>query len=129
MCEWTDWYDVDDNNDGSDNETYENIEQHGHWICKKPNDIECKAKGYLGTELDDFMAMTGQKVHCDLSFGLMCHQKEQTRAPYKCYDYKIRVECCVPCEDTTTTTSTTTTTQPSSTTMFMFMFICLAQMF
>lgn len=60
----------------------------------------------------------GQKVECNVAYGLICKNDEQDVTMWPlCYNYEIRVNCCewqeIPCGHTTTPTipSTSTTTQ------------------
>nr|XP_046208035.1 mucin-2-like [Oncorhynchus gorbuscha] len=119
-CEWSEWYDEDDDKDKSDWEMYWNITQSGKEVCADPQDIECVATDYPNTSLEDYVASTGQVVECDVDFGLICEENKQTQRPFKCFNYKIRVLCCVECLSTTspkpTTTLTTTAPSPPTTT-------------
>ncbi|XP_045063576.1 mucin-2-like [Coregonus clupeaformis] len=114
-CEWSEWYDEDDDKDKSDWETYWNITQSGKQVCEDPQDIECVATDYPNTSLEDFVAETGQVVECNVDFGLICEQNKQTQRPFKCKNYKIRVLCCVICISTTKPPTTTPTTTEIST--------------
>ncbi|XP_029607914.1 mucin-2 [Salmo trutta] len=115
-CEWSEWYDEDDDKDKSDWETYWNITQSGKEVCEDPQDIECVATDYPDMSLEDFVASTGQVVECDVDFGLICEENKQTQRPFKCKNYKIRVLCCVECLSTTSPKPTTTATPPPTTT-------------
>uniref|UniRef100_UPI003AAB67E3 mucin-2-like n=1 Tax=Centroberyx gerrardi TaxID=166262 RepID=UPI003AAB67E3 len=117
ICEWSEWYDVHDpKKDQSDWETYENITNSGKQVCENPRDIECRATDYPDMDLDDFVSGTNQVVTCDVTYGLICRKEDQLRPPRKCFNYKIRVECCI-CEPSTPTTigTTTTSTAPPTT--------------
>lgn len=57
----------------------------------------------------------GQKVECDVKYGLICKNDEQDVTMWQlCYNYEIRVNCCewqeIPCESGFTTIPTSTTT-------------------
>uniref|UniRef100_A0A8C5A0M9 VWFD domain-containing protein n=1 Tax=Gadus morhua TaxID=8049 RepID=A0A8C5A0M9_GADMO len=116
-CEWTQWFDVDSSTDGSDWETYENITNSGEKICQKPRNISCRSTKAPDKSFDDFVKETGQVVSCDINYGLICKKKDQVSRPYKCFNYQIKVVCCVSSttEPTTTPTTTSTTTAPPST--------------
>ncbi|XP_027019633.2 mucin-2-like isoform X1 [Tachysurus fulvidraco] len=115
ICEWTTWINVYDPVTGGwdDLETYENIKNSEHKICKQPEDIECRNVQNPDMSLEDFVQSTGQVVQCNVSFGLVCEKRQQTVRPYKCFDYEIRVLCCGECG--TTTSPGTVTTTPSTT--------------
>ncbi|XP_070763114.1 mucin-2-like, partial [Enoplosus armatus] len=124
-CKWSEWYDVDKpKKDGSDRETYKNIRNSGKQVCQNPSNIECGSTEDIRNNFSDFVSETGQVVTCDVKNGLMCEKKDQLRRPRKCFNYKIRVQCCevvyeaVSCPTTTPTTTTTesTTTTTESTT-------------
>ncbi|XP_068800860.1 mucin-2 [Struthio camelus] len=124
ICNWTKWYDVSKpEEDGGDYETYDAIRNEvGNEICEVPEEIECRAKHSPDTSLEEL----GQKVECNVTYGLICKNEEQSGIWTLCYNYEIRVSCCkwqeVPCGTTpspappatSTTTSTTivTTTTP-----------------
>ncbi|XP_056458828.1 mucin-2-like [Gadus chalcogrammus] len=115
-CEWTQWFDVDSSTDGSDWETYENITNSGEKICQKPRNITCRSTKAPDKSFDDFVKETGQVVSCDIDYGLICKKKDQDSRPYKCFNYQIKVDCCVPCTSPTTPQSTrSTTTEPTTT--------------
>ncbi|XP_053545247.1 mucin-2 [Bombina bombina] len=124
VCEWGQWFDVNKPGDGLDSgdyETYDEIKKHGHQICGTPEDIQCRAASAPDVSLDDL----GQKVHCNVSYGLICNNNEQMQSSslwQKCYNYEIQVKCCswqaCPSSTTSTTTTpkTTTSTIPTTTT-------------
>ncbi|GAB1292922.1 Mucin 5, subtype B, tracheobronchial [Apodemus speciosus] len=82
-------------------ETYENIRANGEEICEQPQDIMCMAQNYPGVSVDKLQ----QKVKCDLSFGLVCYNKDQGGTFPMCYNYLIKVLCCSVshCQGTATT--------------------------
>ncbi|GAB0190052.1 hypothetical protein GRJ2_001470500 [Grus japonensis] len=116
VCSWSEWFDVDFPSSGpsqGDFETYQHIRAAGKEICQHPKDIECQAD-YPDISIQDF----GQVVQCDVHFGLVCKNEDQTGKFKMCLNYKIRVLCCSPnynCPGSTTlpTTSLTTTTTTS----------------
>uniref|UniRef100_A0A8C3EH44 Mucin 2, oligomeric mucus/gel-forming n=1 Tax=Corvus moneduloides TaxID=1196302 RepID=A0A8C3EH44_CORMO len=125
ICDWTEWFDVSKPEEGGgDYETYDEIRNHGNKICTAPEQIECRAKDKPDVSLDDL----GQKVECNVTYGLICKNDEQDVTMWQlCYNYEIRVNCCewqeIPCGPTITPTvphtpasTTTKTTVPTTTT-------------
>ncbi|XP_058663636.1 mucin-5AC-like [Ammospiza caudacuta] len=125
VCTWSEWFDVDFPSSGpsqGDFETYQHIRAAGRQVCRQPKEIECRAEDYP----DVAIQQVGQVVQCDVHFGLVCKNEDQTGKFKMCLNYKIRVLCCtpnyncslptVPVITTSPTTSTTTTSIPSSTT-------------
>ncbi|XP_071344370.1 mucin-2-like [Trachinotus anak] len=116
LCEWSDWINndyPDPSKDGGDYETIDKITDPDLNVCSKPLEIECRATQYKGVPLKNL----GQKVTCNPTDGLVCHNKDQGISPF-CYDYEIRVKCCMNiCKSSTTVTSSPTTTKerPSTT--------------
>ncbi|XP_026580481.1 mucin-5AC-like, partial [Pseudonaja textilis] len=119
QCEWSQWYDISYPGNGPDDgdfETFKNITDKGHNICKTPKNVECQALQYPNTSLEEL----NQKLTCNTKEGLICYNKDQI--PQICYNYKIRIQCCkiifVPCQttpiSTITTTSLKTTKIPTS---------------
>ncbi|XP_077640544.1 mucin-5AC [Lonchura striata] len=125
ICNWSEWFDVDFPSSGpnqGDFETYQHIRAAGKRICRQPKQIECQAEDYP----DVAIQQVGQVVQCDVHFGLVCKNEDQTGKFKMCLNYKIRVLCCtpnyncsipIPVITTSPTTSTTTTTIPSTTTV------------
>ncbi|XP_049676656.1 mucin-2 isoform X2 [Accipiter gentilis] len=127
ICNWTQWFDVSKpEEDGGDYETYDAIrKEHGNKICEAPEDIECRAKDNPDMSLEEL----GQKVECNVTYGLICKNEEQDATMWQlCYNYEIRVNCCewseISCETTSTlsptptaTSTTTSTTVPITTTV------------
>lgn len=129
ICDWSEWFDVSNpEEDGGDYETYDAIRiEHGNKICAAPENIECRAKDSPDKTLEEL----GQKVECNVTYGLICKNEEQDASIWHlCYNYEIRVNCCewheIPCDTgpsstptassvTTGTTVPTTTTQQSTT--------------
>ncbi|XP_040183628.1 mucin-5AC-like isoform X10 [Rana temporaria] len=115
-CKWSEWIDGSHPELGMQNgdfDTYENIRAKGISICNHPQDIECRAEMFPNAPLSELE----QNVQCNVSFGLICWNKEQL--PPICHNYEIRVKCCsfVPCVPTTqsiTSTETPTTTTPTT---------------
>lgn len=117
ICNWTEWFDVSKpGEDGGDYETYDEIrKEHGDKICEAPEKIECRAKDKPDLSLEEI----GQKVECNVTYGLICKNEEQDLALWPlCYNYEIRVNCCKwhPCETTSTPSSTPTATSTTTST-------------
>ncbi|XP_053801835.1 mucin-5AC [Vidua chalybeata] len=125
VCTWSQWFDVDFPSSGpnqGDFETYQHIRAAGKRVCRQPKQIECQAEDYPEVPIQQ----VGQVVQCDVHFGLVCKNEDQTGKFKMCLNYKIRVLCCtpnyncsipIPVITTSPTTSTTTTSIPSSTTV------------
>ncbi|XP_077306343.1 mucin-2-like [Lithobates pipiens] len=118
VCQWTEWFDVNkpsDGLDGGDYETYEEIRKR-YTFCSMPKQIECRAVNAPDVSLEDLK----QNVHCNVSNGLICKNSDQPSNSLwqKCFNYKIRVNCCdydsYDCSTTTRTTTPTTTTETST---------------
>ncbi|NXI78772.1 MUC5B protein, partial [Rhipidura dahli] len=119
VCSWSEWFDVDFPSSGpnqGDFETYQHIRAAGKRVCRQPKQIECRAEDYPDVAIQE----VGQVVQCDVHFGLVCKNEDQTGKFKMCLNYKIRVYCCTPNYScvTPTTTSTPTST-PTSTTSTM----------
>ncbi|XP_015268438.1 PREDICTED: mucin-2 [Gekko japonicus] len=118
FCEWSEWIDVSYPRYGPENgdyETYDNIRAHGIEVCSNPLNISCRAVKYPGLSFQEL----GQKVKCDVSTGLVCHNKEQVPGPVMpadaCLNYEISIYCCsIICTTTPITTTTPSTTAPTS---------------
>uniref|UniRef100_A0A8D0G5L5 Mucin-5AC n=1 Tax=Sphenodon punctatus TaxID=8508 RepID=A0A8D0G5L5_SPHPU len=116
-CAWSSWLDAHEPSSAiqdGDLETYENIRAAGGEVCEKPRDIECRAEDYPNVPIDQ----VGQKVQCDLEFGFVCRNEEQSGKLRKCFNYQIRVLCCDDyshCPETTPATTTPTGTSSTST--------------
>ncbi|XP_054999821.1 mucin-5B [Sorex araneus] len=92
-CQWTEWFDTDypeSAEDGGDVETYDRIRSAGGDVCAQPQDIECQAENFPDQAPEEL----GQRVHCDVSFGLECRNQEQPGLFKMCYNYRVRVLCC-----------------------------------
>uniref|UniRef100_M3Y4X2 Mucin 5AC, oligomeric mucus/gel-forming n=1 Tax=Mustela putorius furo TaxID=9669 RepID=M3Y4X2_MUSPF len=117
FCLWSDWYDSgppEPGMAGGDFETFVNLRQKGYEVCLAPVSVECRARRLPDTPL----LQLGQKVECDVAWGLTCFNSEQS--PPLCHDYELRVLCCsyLPCGSSpgATTTALGTTTSPGATT-------------
>ncbi|XP_019712599.1 mucin-5AC-like [Hippocampus comes] len=121
VCHWSDWINnhyPDPTLSGGDYESIANITDPSLNDCNQPLEIECRAKSFPDVPLDQL----SQKVICNPTDGLKCHNKDQGIPPI-CYDYEIRVKCCfnhcvTPTKATTTkaTTNAGTTEKPTPTT-------------
>uniref|UniRef100_A0A8B9FLX0 Mucin 2, oligomeric mucus/gel-forming n=2 Tax=Amazona TaxID=12929 RepID=A0A8B9FLX0_9PSIT len=119
ICNWTEWFDVSKpEEDGGDYETYDAIRnQYGNKICEAPENIECRAKDNPDVSLEEL----GQKVECNVTYGLICKNEEQDATIWQlCYNYEIRVNCCewheISCEITSTRRPTQTATATTAST-------------
>ncbi|XP_040264823.1 mucin-2-like [Bufo bufo] len=115
-CKWSQWFDVSYPKyepNGGDFETYENIIAGGLEVCKRPENISCRATKFPDMTLDQ----VGQTLTCDVSTGLICYNKDQTGFMPVCYNYEISVYCCRPLPEDckSATTKTTTATTPTTT--------------
>nr|XP_048710200.1 LOW QUALITY PROTEIN: mucin-5AC [Caretta caretta] len=116
-CTWSKWFDVDFPSSGpkeGDIETYNNIRAAGEKICRKPENIECRAEHYPDISIDQI----GQVVQCDVNFGLVCKNEDQIGKFKMCFNYEVRVFCCEEnpnCPTTTRSIATTTTRTPTTT--------------
>uniref|UniRef100_A0ABM5F8M9 LOW QUALITY PROTEIN: uncharacterized protein n=1 Tax=Pogona vitticeps TaxID=103695 RepID=A0ABM5F8M9_9SAUR len=118
-CQWTEWFDTyypsSDLDDG-DIETLEQIRSEGGQVCKKPQDIECRAEEYPDVNL----TLLGQEIQCNRNDGLRCLNADQPGNLKRCLNYQVRFECCKSsnCSQETSTpgpTTTTTTAAPGTT--------------
>ncbi|KAM9555940.1 mucin-5AC-like [Guaruba guarouba] len=121
VCSWSEWFDVDFPSSGpnqGDFETYQRIRAAGKEVCQRPRDIECRAEDYPEVSIQQ----VGQVVQCDVHFGLVCKNEDQTGKSKMCLNYRIRVLCCTPNYNcprstsfpTTSPTSLITRTSPTS---------------
>ncbi|XP_049569370.1 mucin-2 [Orcinus orca] len=107
-CSWSDWINDDHpriGSDGGDRETFNHV-------CRAPKDIECRVAIQPHLRWEEL----GQEAQCNVSFGFICKNEDQFgKGPFEvCYDYEIRVYCCLvtdECPGTPTPTPTTTTTE------------------
>ncbi|XP_060232256.1 mucin-5B [Meriones unguiculatus] len=117
QCRWTRWIDTNyptSDIEGGDIETYESIRAAGIHVCEHPQAIKCVAQNFPEMSLD----ILGQEVNCDVSFGLVCHNRDQKGDFPMCYNYMISVLCCTAshCQGPTTTGPTPTPGTATSTT-------------
>ncbi|XP_056382864.1 mucin-5AC-like [Hyla sarda] len=117
-CHWTSWHDNNAPNpkgDGGDTEKAQDITDKGLEICSKhevKNNIECEGMDKTGAAV----AENKQTFACDMENGLSCLNKNQKKKE-KCYNYRIRFECCAEyCEKVETTTLATTSSTTETTT-------------
>ncbi|XP_073745914.1 mucin-5B [Callorhinus ursinus] len=113
-CTWTDWFDEDypiPGLDGGDFETFSVFRSAGHDFCQRPRDIQCRSEKAPDVRLEDL----GQVVRCDVSFGLVCRNREQPGPLPYCHNYHVRVLCCEDAGHCTSTTATGATTPSPAT--------------
>nr|XP_061825632.1 mucin-2 [Nerophis lumbriciformis] len=97
--------------DGGEYESIGNMTDPNLSECEQPLQIECRAKRYPDLSLDEL----DQKVTCNTTDGLICHNKDQGITPI-CYDYEIQLKCCNNECVTPTKVTTTSATTPVMTT-------------
>ncbi|XP_064145005.1 mucin-5B [Loxodonta africana] len=120
-CTWTDWFDESypiPGPSGGDFETYNNLRAAGITFCERPVDIQCRSE----LQPDKPLGALDQVVQCNVTFGLVCRNREQHMTPRYCHNYHIRMLCCEDrghCLSTPATTGTTRTSihQDHSTTL------------
>ncbi|KAG8522065.1 Mucin-2, partial [Galemys pyrenaicus] len=111
-CFWSEWI----------NDHHPTADGTGDWetftgACEAPEHIECRSATEPHLSWDEL----GQKAQCDLSAGFSCKNEDQFENGLfgLCYDYEIRVNCCLPMDHcptpgpTSTPSPTTTPTTPS----------------
>ncbi|XP_034500749.1 mucin-5B [Ailuropoda melanoleuca] len=92
-CTWTDWFDEGypvPGLDGGDFETFSVFRSAGYNFCQHPQDIQCRSEKAPDARLEDL----GQVVQCNVSFGLVCRNREQPGPLHYCHNYHVRVLCC-----------------------------------
>ncbi|VFV33956.1 mucin-5b precursor [Lynx pardinus] len=105
-CAWTDWFDEDypiPGPDGGDFETFAVWRLAGHVFCDRPRDIECRSEKVPDAPLEE----VGQVVQCNVSFGLVCRNREQPGPLPYCHNFHARLLCCEDYSHCTTTPATT----------------------
>ncbi|XP_062405927.1 mucin-5AC [Sardina pilchardus] len=113
-CQWSDWIDRSGPSPGPNGGDTESVSQlinsgHGCTQSKIISDVECRAKRYPTLSLSKL----GQEVICNPSVGLLCLNKNQANKQ-ECFNYEIRVSCCLPCEPVIIPTTQSSTTAPST---------------
>ncbi|KAK2497827.1 hypothetical protein MC885_019273 [Smutsia gigantea] len=111
-CMWTDWFDEDyptPGPNGGDFETFAVFRSAGHVFCEHPQDIECRSERAPQMALED----VGQVVQCNLSFGLVCRNREQPGPVRYCHNFHVRLLCCDNYSHCTSTPGTTEGPFPS----------------
>ncbi|XP_058637797.1 mucin-5AC-like isoform X2 [Onychostoma macrolepis] len=114
ICNWSEWINFGGPTtgpDGGEIVPIKKITETYHIICSAPKDVECRAKHYPGVPLSQL----GQVVKCNVKDGLICLNKNQS-LEQQCFDYEIRVFCCVG-KNSSNTTHCPTTTMVSAATM------------
>ncbi|XP_072194931.1 mucin-5AC [Excalfactoria chinensis] len=104
VCQWSEWYDgssLTPGFDGGDFETFSDLRAKGYEVCRDPKAVQCRAEKFPNIPLKDL----GQRVECNTRAGLICYNKDQIST--MCYNYEIRILCCVfvPCSSTPSTTT------------------------
>ncbi|XP_041522468.1 mucin-5AC [Microtus oregoni] len=92
-CSWSPWMDASRPGrgiDGGDFDTLENLRAHGYQICQVPREVDCRAEATPEVPLHAL----GQRVECNTTAGLTCHNKDQVSG--LCDNYQIRILCCTP---------------------------------
>ncbi|XP_045342332.1 mucin-5B [Leopardus geoffroyi] len=105
-CAWTDWFDEDypiPGPDGGDFETFAVWRLAGHVFCDRPRDIECRSEKVPDAPLEE----VGQVVQCNVSFGLVCRNREQPGPLPYCHNFHARLLCCEDYSHCATTPATT----------------------
>ncbi|XP_053545245.1 mucin-5AC-like [Bombina bombina] len=112
-CKWSEWYDVDKPEMGNgDYETLDNIRAKGYDICRKPANVQCRAKEFPDESIEDLK----DEITCNKKDGLICLNSKNSPI---CHNFEIRIECCKYRECGTTskepsTPGSTKTLPPSS---------------
>lgn len=112
-CAWTDWFDADYPNPGprgGDFEVYAVLREVGYVFCEKPKDIQCRSE----KEPDRPLETLEQVVLCDVRFGLICKNINQSGPLQYCDNYHVRFLCCDNYSHCTTSPMATTSTLPST---------------
>eukprot|EP00073_Rattus_norvegicus_P020333 XP_006230670.1 PREDICTED: mucin-5B isoform X1 [Rattus norvegicus] len=112
-CKWTEWFDADFPNPGprgGDFEVYAVLREVGFIFCDQPKDIQCRSE----KEPDKPLEALQQVVLCDVRFGLICKNINQSGPLQYCDNYHVRLLCCDNYSHCTTSPLATTSTVPSS---------------
>ncbi|XP_068963372.1 mucin-5AC-like, partial [Petaurus breviceps papuanus] len=107
-CKWSDWIDgsyPESDINGGDFDTFKNLRAEGYKFCDVPTAVECRAKSFPNTPLNELE----QNVTCSKTEGLLCLNKDQL--PPICYNYEIRIKCCSKKDDVCGQMVTTQTTE------------------
>ncbi|XP_051001071.1 mucin-5B [Acomys russatus] len=112
-CAWTDWFDADYPNPGprgGDFEVYAVLREVGYVFCEQPKDIQCRSE----KEPDKPLQSLEQVVLCDVRFGLICKNINQSGPLQYCDNYHVRLLCCDNYSHCSTSPMATTSTAPST---------------
>ncbi|XP_038166954.1 mucin-5B [Arvicola amphibius] len=115
-CTWTDWFDADFPNPGprgGDFEVYAVLREVGFVFCEQPKDIQCRSE----KEPDRPLETLEQVVQCDVRFGLICKNINQSGPLQYCDNYHVRLLCCDNTTHCTTPPMATPSTAPSTSTL------------
>ncbi|XP_075828912.1 mucin-5B [Microtus pennsylvanicus] len=116
QCTWTDWFDADFPNPGprgGDFEVYAVLREVGFVFCEQPKDIQCRSE----KEPDKPLESLEQVVQCDVRFGLICKNINQSGPLQYCDNYHVRLLCCDNTTHCTTPPMATPSTLPSTSTL------------
>nr|XP_048314516.1 mucin-5B-like [Myodes glareolus] len=116
QCTWTDWFDADFPNPGprgGDFEVYAVLREVGFVFCEQPKDIQCRSE----KEPDKPLETLEQVVQCDVRFGLICKNINQSGPLQYCDNYHVRLLCCDNTTHCTTPPMATPSTVPSTSTV------------
>ncbi|XP_063293575.1 mucin-5AC-like [Pelobates fuscus] len=114
QCKWTSWFSVNTPSfgfNGGETENYEELIQKGKQICKYPEEIKCQPKNVIHTIQEE----VHQSIHCNLSVGLVCINRDQITNMGMCFDYEISFLCCDDYSHCAITPPSTTTSATKST--------------
>lgn len=112
-CKWTEWFDADYPNPGprgGDFEVYAVLREVGYIFCDQPKDIQCRSE----KEPDRPLETLEQMVQCDVRFGLICKNINQSGPLQYCDNYHVRLLCCDNYSHCTTPPMATMSTAPST---------------
>ncbi|KAL6093946.1 hypothetical protein STEG23_010826 [Scotinomys teguina] len=113
QCTWTNWFDADFPNPGprgGDFEVYAVLREVGFVFCEQPKDIQCRSE----KEPDRPLETLEQVVLCDVRFGLICKNINQTGPLQYCDNYHVRFLCCDNTSHCATSPKATPSTVPST---------------
>ncbi|CAH2325414.1 Hypothetical predicted protein [Pelobates cultripes] len=114
LCKWTSWFSVNTPSfgfNGGETENYKELIQKGKQICKYPEEIKCQPKNVIHTIQEEVQ----QSIHCNLSAGLVCINRDQITNMGMCFDYEISFLCCDDYSHCAITPPSTTTSATKST--------------
>ncbi|XP_022090829.1 uncharacterized protein LOC110979373 isoform X2 [Acanthaster planci] len=86
---WTAWYNVDNPDDGTDDETHAAVKAVHPAVCPTPTQANCRVR-FLHT--DHVTAGQTLVTGCSPTGGLLCRDADQADSR-RCLDYEIRFQC------------------------------------